>query len=401
MSEIEQLHEQAIDLAEEAFAAQRKSDAESAKNLFLRALELEVRAASTFPATAESEPTRSILYRSAAALAYHAKEYDRAEQLIAFGLSGFPPIEIKEELRALQDDVNFRHHIAIKNAELPDNQMQIMLWGDATGHGVIPVDILLTRVNQIKTIFYRTVERLLKFQYRTSGPPSQSVTNKYSLYLNAFSSGSFGVSFSIGEPVEQLELPFGTTSIPPKNIVDEVITCYQLLENGDLDALKNRIPDNNYYQNFIGISKQIAPDGNDIKVFSIASNDKSVTIRKNRKDMPSLTVRRRHTNESRDNDRVRLEGFLKVADNLKTDGRTGRVQIIDKEKRTYTIRVPVSQMQDVVQPYFDKYVIITGRRRRKSIFFEDIEIGDINQSKAPSTRSPSADVLSLPDLLDK
>jgi hypothetical protein len=113
MSEIEQLHEQAVDIAEEAFAAQRKGDAESAKNLFLQALELEVQSALTFSATSESEPTRSILYRSAAALAYHVKEYDRAEQLIACSLSGYPPIEIKEELRALQDDVNFRHHVAI------------------------------------------------------------------------------------------------------------------------------------------------------------------------------------------------------------------------------------------------------------------------------------------------
>jgi hypothetical protein len=255
MSEIEQLHEQAVDIAEEAFAAQRKGDAESAKNLFLQALELEVQAASIYPATSESEPTRSILYRSAAALAYHAKEYDRAEQLIACGLSGYPPIEIKEELRALQDDVNFRHHVAIKDAELPDNQMQIMLWGDATGHGVIPVDLLLKQVDQIKTLFYRTVERLLKFQYRTSGPPPKSLTDRYSLYLNAFSPGSFGVSFSIGEPAQQLEFAFETPSIPPKNIIDEVITCFDLLQEGKLDILKNRIPDNNYYQNFIGMSK--------------------------------------------------------------------------------------------------------------------------------------------------
>jgi hypothetical protein len=400
MPNIEQLHEQAIDLAEEAFTAQRKGDAESAKSLFLQALKLEVQAASTFPAIAESEPTRSILYRSAATLAYHAQEYEQAEQLIAFGMSGYPPIEIKEELRALQDDINFRHHVAIKDAELPDNQMKIMLWGNATGYGVIPVDILLTRVDGIKTLFYRTVERLLKFQYRISGSPSQSITNRYSLYLNAFSLGSFGVSFSIGEPVQQLEFPFGTPSIPTKNIINEVIICYDLLQNGDLDSLKNRIPDNNYYQNFIGIAKQLAPDGNDIKVFSITSNDESVIIRKTRKDMPSLAPRRRRDSKSND-DYVRVEGFLKIADNSKTDGRTGWIQIIDKEKRNHTIRVPVSQMQDVVQPYFDKYVIITGRRRKKSIFFEDIELGDVNKSTVSSTRSSPADVLSLPDLPDK
>jgi hypothetical protein len=131
----------------------------------------------------------------------------------------------------------------------------------------------------------------------------------------------------------------------------------------------------------------------------MASNNNSVVIHKTRKDMPSLTGRRRNRIYGPDNsNRVRLEGFLKAADNLRTDGRIGRVQIIDREKITHTIRVPVSQMQDVVQPYFDKYVIITGRRTRKSIFLEEIELGDPNQSATPAKPS---DVLSQPNLLDK
>lgn len=399
MVDIEQIHEQAVDLAAEAFAAQRKGDADSARNLFLRALELEIQAAEAFPQTHEAEPTRSILYRSAASMAFNAKEYDLAEQLVARGLSGYPPPEIKVELRALQEDVNFRHHVAIQDAELPDNQMQIMLKGDATGYGVIPVDLLLTRVDQIKTIFYRTVERLLKFHYRTSGPPPQEVTNKYSLYLNAFTPGSFGMSFSVGEPFEQLELLPDTTIIHPKNIIEEVIVCFDLLQEGKMEDLKSRIPDNNYYQNFIGMSKQIAPDGNNIKIFSVASNNKSVTIHKTRGQLSSLGGSRRRTYEPRDDTRVRLEGFLKVADNLKTDGKTGRVQIVDHEKVAHTIRVPISQMQDVVQPFFDKYVIIKGRRTRKSIFLEDIELGDPNQNGASA--KPSSDVLLQPNLLEK
>jgi hypothetical protein len=115
------------------------------------------------------------------------------------------------------------------------------------------------------------------------------------------------VSLSVGEPVEQLELlPSDAPVILPKNIIEEVIVCFDLVQNDELDLLKNCIPDNNYYQNFIGMSKQIAPDGNDIKVFSLASNNNSVVIHKTRRDMPSLTGRRR-TDEPPENNRVRLE----------------------------------------------------------------------------------------------
>ena len=51
------------------------------------------------PGIAANEPTRSILYRSSAALAQNSLQYDLAERLIANGLAGFPPYEIKEELK--------------------------------------------------------------------------------------------------------------------------------------------------------------------------------------------------------------------------------------------------------------------------------------------------------------
>lgn len=105
MSEIEHLHEHAMDLAQDAFVAMRKGDADAGKHLLAGALALETLAASAFPAIPESEPTRSILYRSAATLAYKAQDYDQARQLIAFGLSGYPPIEIKEELEELNASI--------------------------------------------------------------------------------------------------------------------------------------------------------------------------------------------------------------------------------------------------------------------------------------------------------
>ncbi len=99
------LHPQAMDLAEQAFWHQRKGENEKARPLFLEALALEQQAAALLAATPETEPSRSILYRSAASLAFHAGAYETADWLIAKGLAGSPPPEIREELVALADDV--------------------------------------------------------------------------------------------------------------------------------------------------------------------------------------------------------------------------------------------------------------------------------------------------------
>jgi hypothetical protein len=54
----------------------------------------------------ENEPTRSILFRSAAALALACGDYGEAERLVALGLAGAPPAPIAQELHELQDQVN-------------------------------------------------------------------------------------------------------------------------------------------------------------------------------------------------------------------------------------------------------------------------------------------------------
>ena len=68
MSTIEKWHKTAMELADEAFEMARQGYNDGAKKQFWQALEREERAA----AQADSEPTRSILYRSAASLAFHA-----------------------------------------------------------------------------------------------------------------------------------------------------------------------------------------------------------------------------------------------------------------------------------------------------------------------------------------
>ena len=101
MITVNDLHPKAMDLAEMAFWHRHKGEEERAKSLFVEALKLEKQAALLLPNTREAEPSRSILFRSAASLAYNAGDYEAADWLIANGLAGFPPPEIKEELKNL------------------------------------------------------------------------------------------------------------------------------------------------------------------------------------------------------------------------------------------------------------------------------------------------------------
>ena len=65
----------------------------------------ETRAANLVPDEKASEPTRAILYRSAASFAYQAGEYAEAERLLFRGLAGYPPADVKEQLLDIQQMV--------------------------------------------------------------------------------------------------------------------------------------------------------------------------------------------------------------------------------------------------------------------------------------------------------
>ncbi len=82
-----------MEIADRAFIAQRNGG--QALQLFEAAYRLEFEAAQQ----THEEPSRSVLYRSAATLALHAQLYREAEKADALGLAGEAPAEIADELR--------------------------------------------------------------------------------------------------------------------------------------------------------------------------------------------------------------------------------------------------------------------------------------------------------------
>jgi len=88
-------------------AAQREGRYTEASAALIEALQLEGRAARGVPA--DLEPTRSVLFRSAASIALDAGRPSEARHLIAEGLRGDPPPEIKGELLDLLARESFVH----------------------------------------------------------------------------------------------------------------------------------------------------------------------------------------------------------------------------------------------------------------------------------------------------
>lgn len=123
MSQIQSLHQQAMDLAEASAVARLRGAIEQAVQLTRQAFEQETQAAALIANTLEAEPTRSVLHRSAASLAIECGEIIAAERLIATALSGNPPPEIAEELKDLFIQINLSQYLERQGIYLDINAL--------------------------------------------------------------------------------------------------------------------------------------------------------------------------------------------------------------------------------------------------------------------------------------
>ncbi len=105
MSQAKTLHKQAMAKANEAFVAQKAGNFPLYLKLTKAAFLKEKEAAWKLFEKFDAEPTRSVLFRSAAQLAFNCGKMRESEQLISAALVGNPPSEILHELRLLYKEI--------------------------------------------------------------------------------------------------------------------------------------------------------------------------------------------------------------------------------------------------------------------------------------------------------
>jgi hypothetical protein len=100
-------HNKAMILSQDALVRQLKGQP-GFLEMYAEAFEYEQKAALSFLIQLDNEPTRSVLFRSAASLAIQCNKLSEAEKLIDTGLAGNPPVEIAAELVILKEQIQLQ-----------------------------------------------------------------------------------------------------------------------------------------------------------------------------------------------------------------------------------------------------------------------------------------------------
>lgn len=367
MNEVHVLHQKAMALAEDATLEQTSGNTSRAKELYAQAFENERLAAELFANHADSEPTRSVLLRSAASLALDCGDSWFAEKLIARALAGNPPPEIADELRDLLEQVYFHRHLDVRGVVLGPREFQMSIDGSAIGHGVAESDLFVGRVQDLERLVYRTAERRAGRPFRERGRPGKALSRDVGLYLSVPRAASFAVTVRLGYSA-QVELP-GLS--PSESIIGELLDCIEVLQQGNTEEIERLIPDPAYRRNFLALARRMAPDGDAVRTVGFTApnpngGERRVALTRKASEIPTshLTLAEEASKQ------VTVIGTLKYADS--TNLQRNEIRLVDSDGNKHRFVVPEGMMDDIVKPLWDSNVKVVGTRERGHIVLVDI-----------------------------
>jgi tetratricopeptide (TPR) repeat protein len=276
MKTAKELHENAMSLYEESLAAKIKGKEKERISLLEKALKLEKEAAFLLKDRFDLEPTRSILFASCATMAYQLSDFRESEKMVANALAGDPQPLVLEELRDLFDKVNFYRHLTTNGIVLSDNEFRFTLGsGNEIMKGYARGDEVKTRIDGIEALYSRTVQRMNNKPYQGKGRISEGEAKIMQLYYATPQAASFAITFKVPEPKQASLFP-EADSVQP--YIDEMIQCIDLVNEGKIKELKNKIPDESYFQSFLINARKVAPDGSNVKTvgFTVYRNNEEM-----------------------------------------------------------------------------------------------------------------------------
>ncbi len=236
-----------------------------AQKLYAEAAKAEASALMDLDAT--KKRTLGVTAVSAVALWCKAREFAEAQKLAHQVLSAFElPGFAREQLQGLLQTIWSEEIRQKADAKFTDGAVLVSVGGGEILTGGAPLDLVVSKVELLQSIFFRTVEFLQHMPHRKRGKASFDVRKICRPWLFQAAPGSYQFAVAI-EDVAQ------------GNLFEQVATAEEikgvfvsLLHDATEDpnkALAERVPDKEYRGTFLKLTRALAPTGKDFSVMTI------------------------------------------------------------------------------------------------------------------------------------
>jgi hypothetical protein len=211
--------------------------------------------------------TLGITAVSAVALWFKAREFAEAQQLAhrILGEADLPAFA-KEQLQVLLQTIWSEEVRQKSDTKFTEGAVLVSVGGGQILTGGAPLDLVVSKVELLQSIFFRTVEFLQHMPHRKRGKASFDVQKICRPWLFQAAPGSYQFAVAI-EDVAQGSL------FEQVSTAEEIKGAFvSLLHDATEDpnkALAERVPDREYRGTFLKLTRALAPTGKDFSVMTI------------------------------------------------------------------------------------------------------------------------------------
>ncbi len=382
--EVKRLHRKAMEYADEADILRLEGDRDQFLHFTRLALENET-AAALMEDEKDIEPTRSVLYRSAATLAYRCEMYVEAKRLIHTALGGYPPLEIEFELNDLLSKIKF----ALAGIELNEHTIQLGLEGKEVGYGTASTKEFASRITAFEELIKETVK--VRNRQERYSPKIVEKAEGYRIYQGETKAASFIVHLTLGRPRESL-LP-GLVDF--EQVFTLLVRNLSLIQDGDYGALETLFGSPADYGKFVKAATSFAPDGDKISSVNLQAKIENQVARlffKRSKaelrdvPMPDIPEEAEEIQVALGN--IIRKGVLKVADD---DLESPICVLVTENREKWNIEGPEEIIESIGRSFWRSVVEVKGKNTSKSSTLKVIEVDDVaNIREVPSGRNQAS-----------
>jgi hypothetical protein len=361
------LHEESERLAAEAEMLTREAP-DRARGLYAKAATREVAALEELAPT--KLRTAGITAVSAVALWFKAREFREAQRLAhrVMANSALPPFavqQLQELLQAIWSE-EVRQTAGLRFSE---GVMLVSVSGGQSVTGGAPLDLVLSKVENIKALFFRTVEYLQHLPHRKRGVAPLEVQNVCRPWLFQAGPGSYQFAVAI-EDVAQRNL-FGP-EIPSIDEIKDTFLSFLRASSYDPDvALAELVPDSEYRGTILKLTRSLAPTGKDFSVLTIKRgllDSDPITLTEDSRKEISAVIKRQFTRPQESGEMPgELRGVLRAV-HLDEDW----LEVIVDGQPIRVVEV-VEAVDDLIGPLVNREVLVQIVRARGRVMFRDIE----------------------------
>jgi len=368
-----QHHQESERASAEAHLARRSGDLSSAKSLFDRAAEAELKAIALLD-PASKPRTYGITAVSAAALLYKSERVAEAEIfahsiLSRADLPEFATDQLKELLQTIWNE----QVQASAGVRFVPGQVTVSVDGGEVVRGGAPLDLIVERVQTIQSLFYRTAEFLKKLPLRRHGPATKPIQELCRPWLFQSVPGSYQFTVAIQGPA-QGDM-FKADEPEPRLVASTFMTILEGAATDPENALQNVVPDTEYRSTFLKLARNLAPTGRSFSQLEIRSSQGSgpVVLTQDSRKAMTRSIRQQAPVAVAGNqiEPTILRGVLRAV-HLEKDWLE-----LNVEDKLLHISGVGETLDDVIGPLVNHAVIVQAIADAKGAYvFRDIELDD-------------------------